>query len=498
MADNERSSADSAATGGLVERRAIEYIPLRERHGKPWHVTPVWIACSVNLTGLAVGSIGIFSGLDLRWTLIAIAIGGLFGTFFAAFHASQGPQLGIPQMIQSRPQYGYVGAVLIYLIAIIAYFGLNIFTIVLGGQALADVLHIGTTAGMTLTAVVAVALAVAGYDLVHKVSRWVTVASTAVVVVLGVAAPIVLHPAAGGGSGHFNLPGFMLQASAMAVATLSWAPYVSDYTRYLPHLSTRASFFGTYLGMAITAIIVSGIAGVITAGLPKVDLVTALKAVGDDVFPGFGTIALIVMLIGTAILVCMNTYGGSLTLMSVADSFRPTTPRPAVRPILAVLFGALSLMFAFGASGAFLTNFSNFLTILFYALAPWTATNLIDFFFIRRGHYSIREIFNPRGLYGRWNWRGYTAYVAAFAAMAPFAMTAWWSGPIAQQLGYDLAPFVGMVVAAVVYVVLARGLDLDAERRQIAIADADLEGAAETTPATEVPLPRTVPQLSES
>jgi purine-cytosine permease-like protein len=155
-------------------------------------------------------------------------------------------------------------------------------------------------------------------------------------------------------------------------------------------------------------------------------------------------------------------------------------------------------MFAFGASGAFLTNFSNFLTILFYALAPWTATNLIDFFFIRRGHYSIREIFNPRGLYGRWNWRGYTAYVAAFAAMAPFAMTAWWSGPIAQQLGYDLAPFVGMVVAAVVYVVLARGLDLDAERRQIAIADADLEGAAETTPATEVPLPRTVPQLSES
>jgi purine-cytosine permease-like protein len=367
----------------------------------------------------------------------------------------------------------------------------------LGGQALATVLHIGTTAGMTLTAVVAVALAVGGYDLVHKVSRWVTVASTIVVVVLGIAAPIVLHPA-GGGSGHFNLAGFMLQASAMAVATLSWAPYVSDYTRYLPHLSTRASFFGTYLGMSITAIIVSGIAAVITAGLPKLDLVSALKAVGDDVFPGFGTIALIVMLIGTAILVCMNTYGGSLTLMSVADSFRPTTPRPAVRPILAVLFGGLSLVFAFGASGAFLTNFANFLTILFYALAPWTATNLIDFFFIRRGRYSIREIFNPHGLYGRWNWRGYTAYVAAFVAMAPFAMTAWWTGPVAHHLGYDLAPFVGMVVAAIVYVLLARGLDLDAERRQIAIADADLEETAETTPVTDVPLHRAVPQLSES
>ena len=46
-------------------------------------------------------------------TVVAIAAGGLFGTFFAAFHASQGPQLGLPQMIQSRPQYGYRGAVLI-------------------------------------------------------------------------------------------------------------------------------------------------------------------------------------------------------------------------------------------------------------------------------------------------------------------------------------------------------------------------------------------------
>jgi purine-cytosine permease-like protein len=273
---------------------------------------------------------------------------------------------------------------------------------------------------------------------------------------------------------------------------------VSDYTRYLPHLSTRASFFGTYLGMAITAIIVSGIAAVITAGLPKLDLVSALSTVGDDVFPGFGTIALIVMLIGTAILVCMNTYGGSLTLMSVADSFRPTKPRPMVRPLLAVVFGALSLVFAFGASGAFLTNFSNFLTILFYALAPWTATNLIDFYFIRRGHYSIREIFNPRGLYGRWNWRGYTAYAASFVAMAPFAMTAWWSGPIAVHLGYDLAPFIGMVVSAVVYVLLARGLDLEAERRLIAIADADLEETSTTTTPTEVPFDRAVPQLSES
>ena len=31
----------------------------------------------------------------------------LIGTLFMAFHASQGPQLGLPQMIQSRGQFGY-------------------------------------------------------------------------------------------------------------------------------------------------------------------------------------------------------------------------------------------------------------------------------------------------------------------------------------------------------------------------------------------------------
>ncbi len=460
-------AAPTAESKGIIEKRAIEYIPLKERHGKPWHVTPVWIACSANLTGLAIGTLGVFSGLNLMWSLIAITVGGLFGTFFAAFHASQGPQLGIPQMIQSRPQYGYLGAVLIYVIAIVAYLGINIFAIILMGQAFSVLVDVNTNTSMIVTTLIAVALAVGGYEVVHKVSRWTTVAFVAALVIIAVAAPFVVDlPAGSGNLANFNMAAFMVQASAMAVATLAWAPYVSDYTRYLPHLSTKASFFGTYLGMAITAIVVAGIAAVITAGLPTLDLVTAVTTVGDDVFNGLGNIVLAVTLLGTMILVCMNTYGGSLTLMSVADSFRPTTPHPAVRPIIAAAFGGISLFIAFQASGSFITNFSNFLTILFYALAPWTATNLVDFFFVRRGQYSIREIFNPHGLYGSWNWRGYTAYVVSLVCMIPFAVTAWWWGPIGEKLGYDIAAFIGMAVSAALYYVLARSIDLARSARR--------------------------------
>jgi nucleobase:cation symporter-1, NCS1 family len=34
---------------------------------------------------------------------------------------------------------------------------------------------------------------------------------------------------------------------------------------------------------------------------------------------------------------------------------------------------------------------------------PWTAITLADFYVIRKGHYSMREIFNPDWMYGQWN-----------------------------------------------------------------------------------------------
>lgn len=35
----------------------------------------------------------------------------------------------------------------------------------------------------------------------------------------------------------------------------------------------------------------------------------------------------------------------------------------------------------------------NSLTLMLYLLVPWTALNLVDYFFVRRGHYAITDIF---------------------------------------------------------------------------------------------------------
>src|SRR5450432_4689426 len=122
------------ARAGRVEVRSIDYVPLSERHGKLWHLGPLWFMSNAQIATLAVGLVSITTGGNVIWSLLAILGGTLFGTFFMAFHSAQGPQLGLPQMIQSRPQFGYVGALLVWGVALVAYIGFNAFNQILAAQ----------------------------------------------------------------------------------------------------------------------------------------------------------------------------------------------------------------------------------------------------------------------------------------------------------------------------------------------------------------------------
>src|ERR1700710_1505682 len=158
--------SDSPKVGG-VEVRSIDYVPLDERHGKLSDLGPLWFMSNAQIATLAVGLISITSGGNLIWSLIAIVSGTLIGTFFMAFHSAQGPQLGLPQMIQSRPQFGYIGALLVWLFAYIQYFGFNIFNTLLAGGALNTTVHGPTKMWTVIVTVVSVVVALVGYDLIH-------------------------------------------------------------------------------------------------------------------------------------------------------------------------------------------------------------------------------------------------------------------------------------------------------------------------------------------
>ena len=465
----------------LIEKRSIDYVPLAERHGKVWHLWPVWFSGDAHLATLAVGVLGITLGGNLLWTSVAVVLGCLLGTFFMAFHSTQGPQLGLPQMIQSRPQFGYRGALLVWGVALIAYIGYNAFNQVLAGQALhqlAPNIPANSGAGMVVFAVLALALAAVGYDKIHLAQRAFAYMMIAILTVFSVGALFLLKlPAAQWQLAGFRGVPFLAQLFAAASYQLSWSIYVSDYSRYLPReVSVRESFWWTFLGAFIGGAWMMLIGSVAAAAAPRLDVAAAMELAADAVVPGLGRVLLFAAVLGLLTITALNFYGASLTLLSVADTVRPLVCTVAKRLTSLAFAFVASCMIALSSSGDFINRFEDYLALLLYLFTPWTAINLVDFYVVRRGHYSVREIFNPAGMYDRWNWRGLTAYAVGFAAMIPFFSTEQWRGPVARALGgADIAMLVGLPVAAGVYLIVCRSIDLEHDRRRAAAADVGLD-----------------------
>ena len=169
--------------------------------------------------------------------------------------------------------------------------------------------------------------------------------------------------------------------------------------------------------------------------------------------------------------------------LSPSIPFRPVKSSVGKRLASLLATALLASAIALRSSSDFVSRFGYLLAVLLYLFTPWTAINLVDFYLVRRGHYSIREIFNADGMYGRWNWRGLVAYALGFAVMIPFFSTGMYTGPVARALGgADLAMLVGLPVAGIAYSVACRSMDIARDRSQAAAADVGLEARDEPQP----------------
>lgn len=465
----------------LLEQHTIDYIPLAERRGKVWHLWPVWFAGDAHLATLAVGVIGLALGANLLWTAIAVVGGCAFGTFFMAFHSTQGPQLGLPQLIQSRPQFGYLGALLVWVVALVAYVGYNAFNQVLVTDAVRQLAGrelAGRATTMIAFALLAAAIAAVGYHWIHRTQRWVAYLTIAMLLLFTVGGAFTLRlPEGAWRLGAFPTIPFLVQFFAAASYQLSWSIYVSDYSRYLPpDVGVRESFFWTSIGAFIGGVWMMLVGTVAAAVSPHSEIPAALQAAGDAVTPGLGTALLAVAVLGLLTITTLNFYGASLTLLSIADCFRRKPAGAQDRLVGLAIAVVLASSIALASSADFVHRFEDLLAVLLYLFTPWTAINLVDFFWVRKGRYSVREIFNPDGIYGRWNSRGLLAYAAGFLAMIPFFSTGLYTGPIAHALGgADISMLVGLPVSTLVYLFACRNLDVASEWEAAKLADVGLD-----------------------
>lgn len=459
---------NSNRNNGTIETHSIDFVPLSERHGKVWHQGPFWFTGAFVLPSMATGFIGPSLGLGLGWSMLAIVLGMGFGTAFMAFHANQGPRLGLPQMIQSRAQFGVRGSMFPLLVAVFIYLGYNVFNLIISREAIATVAP-DSSWWYVAFMVIALFIAVVGYRLLHVVQRYLSYAlilSFLIYTVIAVAHLSSAHSIVGNA---FMWKIFLIQFAATGGYQISYAVYVSDYSRYLPEdASAKKLIAWTYAGATIGAAWMGCLGALLASHITGPDPVATVRTVGNSVIPGFGTFVVLISvpaLVGTT---SINSYGAMLTGTSLIDSFRHVRPTRLVRVIGLIFVSAVALIATYAIPTNFIGSFNTFLTIMLYLLVPWTAINLTDFYFVRRGHYDVNELFNHHGIYGAWAWRGLVAYFAAFAAMIPFFVLSFYTGPAATALGgADISFVVGLVVAAGVYIALCPQRYRDQKRDEV-------------------------------
>jgi nucleobase:cation symporter-1, NCS1 family len=244
--------------------------------------------------------------------------------------------------------------------------------------------------------------------------------------------------------------------SVGALWQIAYAPYVSDYSRYMPHDTGAvpafwASYWGCSLG-SILPMLLGALLGLVAANGDPVGGLTA--------FTGAASLPIVIIFsIGIAGTNAMNLYCGVLSSITLIHTFVPNWKAgAAARGVTATVITLVGLAIALFAAGNFLTNYTNFILLLLYVLVPWTAINLVDFYLVRHGDYDVAAFFTPEGgVYGRFNRAAIFCYILGIVIQLPFVSTAMYTGPVAKALnGVDLSWIVGIAIISPTYYFIAR------------------------------------------
>jgi NCS1 family nucleobase:cation symporter-1 len=380
-----------------VEKRSIDFIPETERHGRPGSLFFIWFGANMNITTIASGVLPVVMGLNLFWSALAIIIGSLVGAIFMASHSAQGPKLGIPQMIQSRAQFGVLGAVLPLLFVMLIYLGFFVSNTLLAAQALESVSPLPANGNIYLIGALCFVVALYGYRLIHRLQKLLSILSLLV----------------------------------FAAATLFALQY---------------SYAGTVTGGAWMMIL----GAILSVGIGDFS-----SNVGGHVAGLFGSGAILLfafIVYGQVSINVFNLYGAFMSTITVIEPFARLKVTPRVRGLFMLVISLVATALCTISQDNFIAFFLNFIFFMSYFLIPWTAINLVDYYCLRKGQYRIDDIFDLQGIYGRINWIACGSFMLAIALEVPFMNTTLYVGPIATALdGVDLAWLVGLLVPALSY-----------------------------------------------
>ena len=448
---------------GTVEPGGAEFIPLSDRHGKTRTLFGTWTSPNLEFATIFVGVLAVVAFGQSFWdAVLAIILGTALGSIAQGFLASRGPGFGVPQMVQSRISFGWIGnflpAGLNSVTAGVGWFAVNS---VSGALALNALTSINGWVCLAFVGIAQTTLAFFGHNLIQLFERWMlpalfTAFLLASIVILSKSHPGRTHTTLGVG-------GFLLSVGATFGYAAGWNPFASDYTRYFKPGTGRSAGLWSGAGVFVSCVALE-IVGAASATIPAASNLNPTAAFTSHMSTAVADITLIAITVGAIAANALNVYSGVMSFLATGIRL----PLKWRRAIVALGFGSIGYVVAgIGLHNAG-QDYTNFLLIIAYWIGPWLGVFFADWL-LRRGERVDGFLFdrkhNP--------WAGVLAMLIGMGVSIPlFSNQTEFTGFIARHhpsLG-DLTFEVGFVVSALLYWVFFR-LSRDKRSEALVIPD---------------------------
>lgn len=424
-------------------------LPDENRDMKSRSMFTIWFASNLTIGDFAVGFIPIYLGLGIEVSIAALVIGSFMGAILLGLMSSTGPGTGLPQMVSSKFAFGSRGSRAMSSLQWVNTAGWLSVNLILAAFALSALFH-GLYFVISLIVVaLVVALAVSlGHRGIHTFERILSL-------VLGILFLFIIYTSFSrlsiltSYSPDYTVTaavGFGIVLASSFSYIMSWGPYASDYSRFIPSRYSRKSVFSwTFSGSFIASMWaeIAGLMVAIISGNPNGNPATDLASVMGR----FGYIGLISIFLGGLSANALNLYSNSISLRSTGIKIR----RGFIIGMVTVFSIALGII----GYNNFYAFYETFLFILDYWITPWIGVMVAEFFIVGRipGRTGITPGFKKIG---------FASYILSIAISIPFMNPGViFVGPVSSLLGgVDTSYYVSFAAAIILYSLLARHYDI--------------------------------------
>lgn len=408
-------------------RDGIEIIPEKLRKGSPFNQFTLWFAANLTLADFAIGFIPVLFKLSLYYSIVGIVLGTFLGSIVVSIFSTMGPKKGKTQMMISEDTFKKSNAIFSFFqgVSALGWFTVNL---ILGTLAILTIFKTDFIPVLILYGAIQVFIAYFGHDYIHKLEKIFSVFLGLMffyITIFGNLSYTVSY------AQENSIVGLgVLLASAFAYMA-SWAPYASDYSRYLSGGIPRFKVFSfAFLGSFISTIWIEMLGFLVAVKTMNTNSMLAAYQVSGYM----GILVSIALVLGGIGTNSINIYSSSLSFNAI---FKKQN-----RMKILITGAIISIVVAIIGFFNFYPFYEHFLIMLDYWIMPWAGVIVADYIFVKYGNTRISFI----------------SFLIGFMISVPFMNPGFlYAGPLSILLGgVDVSYFISFAFSFITYIVLSK------------------------------------------